>query len=89
MTSASFTESMERARRGVGVGGSGKTPRDRRRGIAPGRARTLTLLVLPSIILVLLLNAYPVIYAGVQSLRNGDLIVAGDFIGLKNYTSGG
>lgn len=87
MASNSFTESMERARRGVGVGGSGAPRRGRRRGIAPGRALTLSLLVLPSIILVLLLNAYPVIYAGLQSLRNGDLINAGDFIGLQNYIS--
>jgi len=86
-SSSTFTGSMERARRGVGVGGSGRPPGSRRRGIAPGRARTLTFLVLPSIILVLLLNAYPVIYAGIQSLRNGDLIASGDFIGLKNYTS--
>lgn len=85
MSSTPVSESISRARRGVGVGGSGRPARDARRGIAPGRARTLALLVLPSIILVLLLNAYPVIYAGVQSMRNGDLINAGDFIGLDNY----
>lgn len=42
-------------------------------------------LVLPSIILVLLLNAYPVLYAGLQSVRDGDLIDVGDFVGLANY----
>jgi multiple sugar transport system permease protein len=39
----------------------------------------------PSLILVLLINLYPVIYAGWQSLRDGSLIAAGDFVGLKNY----
>ncbi|UYO97271.1 sugar ABC transporter permease [Microbacterium sp. M28] len=85
MTSASLSESLSKARRGVGVGGSGREPRTRRRAVLPGRTLTLTLLVLPSIILVLLLNAYPVIYAGLQSVRDGDLILPGDFIGLQNY----
>ena len=84
-TSASLSESLRMARRGVGVGGSGRGPRARRRAVLPGRGLTLTLLVLPSIILVLLLNAYPVIYAGLQSVRDGDLILPGDFIGLQNY----
>ncbi|MFB7249673.1 carbohydrate ABC transporter permease [Microbacterium sp. NPDC056234] len=84
-TSASLSESLSKARRGVGVGGPGRAPRARRRAVLPGRGLTLTLLVLPSIILVLLLNAYPVIYAGLQSVRDGDLILPGDFIGLQNY----
>lgn len=84
-TSTSLSESLSKARRGVGVGGSGRGPRARRRAVLPGRGLTLTLLVLPSIILVLLLNAYPVIYAGLQSVRDGDLILPGDFIGLQNY----
>ncbi|MFL6064696.1 MAG: carbohydrate ABC transporter permease [Friedmanniella sp.] len=40
---------------------------------------------MPSLVLLLLLNLYPVIYAGWQSLRNGSLISAGDFVGLDNY----
>jgi multiple sugar transport system permease protein len=39
----------------------------------------------PSLVLLLLLNLYPVIYAGYQSLRDGSLISAGDFVGLENY----
>ena len=34
---------------------------------------------------MLLINLYPVIYAGWQSLRDGSLIDAGDFVGLQNY----
>ena len=39
----------------------------------------------PSLILLLLINLYPLIYAGYQSLRDGSLISAGDFVGLENY----
>ncbi len=46
---------------------------------------TLMLLVLPSLILVILINAYPLIYAAIQSLHNGSLITTGDFVGLSNY----
>jgi len=45
----------------------------------------LVLFAVPSLVLLLLLNLYPVIYAGWQSLRNGSLISAGDFVGLDNY----
>jgi len=41
----------------------------------------------PSLILLLLINLYPVIYAGWQSLRDGSLIDAGDFVGLENYAN--
>jgi multiple sugar transport system permease protein len=42
-------------------------------------------MVLPSMLFLLLLNAYPVVYAGAQSVRNGSLLAAGDFVGLLNY----
>ncbi len=42
-------------------------------------------LVVPSIVLVVLINAYPFVYAADQSLHNGSLISAGDFVGLDNY----
>jgi len=93
MTIGSVAGSFKRARRGVGVSGPGRNPRaGKRKGIG---LRELTLLALaaPSLILVLLINLYPVIYAGWQSVRNGDLLSNGDFIGLANYaevlTSGG
>ncbi|HEY8281726.1 MAG TPA: sugar ABC transporter permease [Leifsonia sp.] len=49
--------------------------------------RTLLLFALPSLILLVLLNAYPLVYAALQSLRNGDLIDAGSFVGLANYAA--
>jgi multiple sugar transport system permease protein len=90
MSSETITRSIARARRGVGTGGSGRPlpfkPGNTNR--LPGhRSRTTTLLVfaLPSLILLVLLNVYPVGYAGVQSARNGDLLSAGDFVGAQNY----
>ncbi|MEU9823082.1 carbohydrate ABC transporter permease [Pseudonocardia alni] len=47
--------------------------------------RTLGLLVLPSVLMLLLINGYPLVYAIMQSLRDGTLIVTGDFVGLQNY----
>ena len=46
---------------------------------------TLLVFAAPSLFLLLLINLYPVIYAGYQSLRDGSLIDAGDFVGLENY----
>jgi len=45
----------------------------------------LLLFAAPALLLLLLINLYPVIYAGWQSLRDGSLIDAGDFVGLENY----
>jgi multiple sugar transport system permease protein len=90
MSTETITRSIGRARRGVGSGGSGR-PAPFKAGNAgrmPGhRSRTTTLLLfaLPSLILLVLLNVYPVGYAGVQSARNGDLLSAGDFVGAQNY----
>jgi multiple sugar transport system permease protein len=47
---------------------------------------TMLLLVAPSVFLLILINAYPLIYAFWQSLRDGSLISAGDFVGLANST---
>lgn len=40
---------------------------------------------LPSLILLLLLNLYPVIYAFIQSMHNGTLLSTGPFVGWGNY----
>ena len=85
MSADTITQGLGRARQGVAPGGSRRAPhRNSRPG---GRSRTTTLLAfaLPSLILLVLLNLYPVVYAGQQSARNGDLLSAGDFVGLQNY----
>ena len=50
-----------------------------------GRRVTMTGLALPSLVLMLVVNAYPVIYAAIQSVHGGDLLNLGPFIGLDNF----
>ncbi|MBB6406398.1 carbohydrate ABC transporter permease [Arthrobacter sp. AZCC_0090] len=89
MTSTSIAESVKRARRGVGPAGAGRKP-----GPAPAaRARkrftprtwTLIAFAAPSLILLLLLNVYPLVYALIQALHDGTLLETGPFVGLKNF----
>ena len=55
---------LARARSGVAVAGSG-SPQKQRKGRQPGAgALTLLLFAVPSLFLLLLINLYPVIYAG-------------------------
>jgi multiple sugar transport system permease protein len=46
---------------------------------------TMVALVAPSVLLLLLINAYPFVSAASESLHNGSLIVPGSFVGLDNY----
>ena len=46
---------------------------------------TMIALVAPSVLLLLLINAYPLVSAANQSLHNGTLISSGSFVGLDNY----
>lgn len=90
MSTETLRRSVDRARSGVGSSGRGRPPgggggpRPRRRFRV---SWTLLLFALPSLILLVLLNAYPVVYAALQSLRNGDLIDPGNFVGLANYAT--
>ncbi|OUE24158.1 carbohydrate ABC transporter permease [Clavibacter michiganensis] len=85
---------LSQARRGVGVSGGGRPPGAPRkdRGKTPlGRAgKTLALFALPSLILLVLLNVYPVIYSFLQSLQQGTpstLPWQTPFVGLENYVN--
>ncbi|MGV0876246.1 sugar ABC transporter permease [Martelella sp. FLE1502] len=51
------------------------------------RRRRLTMagLALPSILLMALVNGYPVVVAAVQSVHDGGLLKLGDFVGAENY----
>jgi multiple sugar transport system permease protein len=68
---------------GVDTRPAGAARRPRRR-ISPA-GMTLLLLVTPSIVMLVLINAYPFVYAAWQSMHDGTLISAGDFVGLTNY----
>ena len=86
MSTRTVGEGLTRARTGVAVGGSGLPGGQRGARRRPGASPwTLLLFAAPSLILLLLLNLYPVLYAGWQSLRDGSLIAAGDFVGAENY----
>jgi multiple sugar transport system permease protein len=79
------------ARRGVGVAGQGpRVPRKKSGSTPLGRAgKTLALFALPSLILLVLLNVYPVAYSFLQSLQQGTpstLPWETPFVGLQNYT---
>ncbi|AJW77877.1 carbohydrate ABC transporter permease [Clavibacter michiganensis] len=82
------------ARRGVGVAGPGRPPSAPRkgRGKTPlGRAgKTLVLFALPSLLLLVLLNVYPVVYSFLQSLQQGTpstLPWQTPFVGFENYAN--
>jgi multiple sugar transport system permease protein len=47
--------------------------------------RVLLVLAAPSLVLLVLINAYPLVYAALQSVRDGSLINAGDYVGFDNY----
>jgi multiple sugar transport system permease protein len=89
MSTGSLMESVRRARRGVGVAGPGRPRRrpQRRPRRPTTRGMTFVLFAAPPVLLLLLLNLYPLVYAGQQSLRNGSLVDAGSFVGLQNYTA--
>src|SRR5689334_8674829 len=84
------TERFQQAKRGVGVSGRGPgTPRRGRPSTPLGRAGlTLAVFALPSLVLLVLLNVFPVGYAFLQSLQNGTpstLPTDAPFVGLQNY----
>ena len=79
------TSGLQRATSGVGVAGPGQPLRHRTNKQLSRGAITMVLLVAPSVILLLLINAYPLVYAFNQSLHKGTLIITGEFIGLDNY----
>lgn len=84
MSTRTVEQDLGRARKGVGVAGPGRPGRAAPR--KPGAsAFTLLAFAAPAIVLLVLLNLYPVVYAGYQSLRDGSLISAGDFVGADNY----
>ena len=49
-------------------------------------ALTMLLFLAPSVILLVLINAYPLAVAASQSVHKGSLIIGGSFVGLDNYT---
>ncbi|QDP94632.1 sugar ABC transporter permease [Microlunatus elymi] len=85
MSGSALAENFDKARRGVGVGTGARPVPPGKRNRLSRNAVTLILLAAPSLFLLLLINLYPLLYAALQSVRDGTLIKTGDFIGLQNY----
>ena len=86
MTTHTVAERLQRARKGVGVAGAGVHRQEPpRRHLLTARTWTLVLFAGPSMVLLLLINLYPLLYAVMQSLRNGNLLALGHWVGLSNY----
>jgi len=87
MSTNTVVDKIGRAKNGVGAAGSGPVGRPRRNKAFGARTLTLTIFAVPSVILLVLLNLYPVLYGGYQSVRKGTLISVGDYVGLDNYVN--
>ena len=86
-TSPSPATSLKQARAGVGAAGPGQPLQHRKNPLLSRGATTMIMLVAPSVILLILINAYPLVYAANQSLHKGSLIITGQFVGLDNYAN--
>ena len=86
MSSASPATGIRRALSGGGAAGPGRPPRQTGNKRPSRGALTMLLLVAPSVILLVLINGYPLVYAASQSLHKGSLIITGEFVGVQNYT---
>ncbi|MGI3782975.1 MAG: carbohydrate ABC transporter permease [Janthinobacterium lividum] len=51
------------------------------------RSATMAGLALPSLVLMLVINGYPVVFAAIQSVHGGGLIRMGPLVGAENYTT--
>ncbi|BCW69526.1 sugar ABC transporter permease [Arthrobacter sp. NicSoilB8] len=80
---------LSRARRGVAPGGSGKPakPVNRKSKLSSQTRKTFFWLLLPSVVLLVLIHGYPLVYAGVQATHDGSLIDTGEFVGLENFAT--
>jgi len=81
------TQGLAKARRGVAPGGPGRAPKihTRTSTLKAQTTRTFFWLLLPSVLLLLLINGFPLVYAAIQATHNGSLINTGAFVGWDNF----
>ncbi|MFP5312205.1 MAG: carbohydrate ABC transporter permease [Actinomycetes bacterium] len=87
MSSTTTQSSLARARRGIAPGGAGTIPGKRRSKLSAQATRTFFWLLLPSVVLLVLIHGYPLIYAAVQATHDGDLLQTGNFVGGQNFAT--
>jgi len=83
LTTTTPAQALRRARKGIGAGGGG--PVSRKNKLTTQTGRTFASLIAPSVVLLLLINAYPIVYAAIQSVHDGSLLNTGPFVGLDNF----
>ncbi len=87
MSSTTTQSGLSRARRGVAPGGSGTVPGKRKSKLSAQATRTFFWLLLPSVVLLVLIHGYPLIYAAVQATHDGNLLQTGNFVGGQNFAT--
>lgn len=85
MTTTELLVTKRPSRKSLVPGGKG--PSGTRGSLSPGRNTTMAALLAPSILLLVAINAYPLVFAIGQSLHDGGITGAGDFVGLENYAT--
>ncbi|MET7701483.1 sugar ABC transporter permease [Streptomyces sp. NPDC005485] len=78
---------LAKARRGISPGGrvQAPDPRNSASRLKAQSRRTFFWLLLPSVLLLILIQGYPLVYAAIQATHNGSLIEPGNFVGLDNF----
>ena len=84
VVSPSPAKALSRARKGVGLGGATEYAKRQKRVSAP-RRRSFFWMVLPSMLMVGIIYAYPLFFSGWLSVHNGTLLNAGSYVGLQNF----
>jgi len=87
MSSTSTQSGLARARRGAAPGGTGTVPGKRKSKLSAQATRTFFWLLLPSVVLLVLIHGYPLVYAAVQATHDGDLLQTGNFVGGQNFAT--
>jgi multiple sugar transport system permease protein len=76
---------LRRARRGSSPGGPGETMQRRTSKLKAQTSRTYLAMLIPSVILLVVINAYPLVFAAIQATHDGSLIETGKFVGFDNF----
>ena len=87
MSSTTAQSGLSRARRGVAPGGSGTGAGKRKSKLSAQATRTFFWLLLPSVVLLVLIHGYPLVYAAVQATHDGNLLQTGNFVGGQNFAT--
>lgn len=82
-----MTGGLARARRGVSPGGPVGPSTRRVRTLKAQTRMTYLVMLVPSVLLLILINGYPLVYAGIQATHNGSLIDPGEFVGPENFAT--